>query len=307
MRLNDSQFLLCRILISIEFHLFSWEFAVCLVYKIDKFSRSCPVSIHLQFSRCANPPFLHEVESCEIFRQTHQPLIDRDENVNGRQGLFRRYSPIVPEANVPVSSPPPAPTESNVFQMRSTSSQAESNVLRNPAFPTEPNGQNLRTLTSPPSPTELSYIKYFPPNIHLPYIDNHFSMAAFRDEPLRHDPTLNRQRQLESLRRMEEKIQSRRNSHQKVAKKRENTLAMFVLDVTKVLHDECIASWVKLQQNDRTAPDERILYSLVLGRGELIVFGGIRKEQATVQGQTDTDDSEVFNELYFLNPPRYII
>ncbi|XP_043275489.1 F-box only protein 42 [Venturia canescens] len=241
-------------------------------------------------------------------RQNHQPLIDRDENVNGRQGLFRRYSPIVPEANVPVSRPPPAPTESHVPLMRSLSSPAERSVsiMRAPNFPTEPSGQHLRTLTSPSSPTE-PFFQSYPPILRLPCIDNHFSMAAFRDEPVRNDPSLNRQRQLESLRRMEERIQSRRNNHQRVAKKRENTLAIFVLDITKVLYEERIASWVKLKQNDRTAPDERILYSLVLGRGELIVFGGIRKEQATIQGQTDTDDSEVFNELYFLNPPRYII
>ena len=138
------------------------------------------------------------------------------------------------------------------------------------------------------------------------YIENALSMAAFRDEPVRAGPTLNRQRQLESLRRMEERIQSRRN-HQKTPKKRGNTLGIFVLDITNVLFEECIASWVHLKQNDRTGPEERILYSLVLGRGELIVFGGIRKETATLQGQTDSDDSEVFNDLHFINPPRYII
>ena len=131
-------------------------------------------------------------------------------------------------------------------------------------------------------------------------------MAAFRVEPVRTSSNANRQRQLESLRRMEERIQNRK-IQSKAVKKTENTLAIFVLDITNVLRDECSASWVPLQQNGQSGPDERILYSLVLGRGELIFFGGIRKDQTTIQGHPDTDDSEVYNDLHFINPPRYVI
>lgn len=138
------------------------------------------------------------------------------------------------------------------------------------------------------------------------YNDGTLSMAAFRDEPVRTNPSANRQKQLESLRRMEERLQNRK-AQQKTAKKTENTLATFVLDIGNILCDECSASWVSLKQNDQTGPDERILYSLVLGRGELIVFGGIRKEQTTLHGHTDIDDSQVYNDLHFINPPRYVI
>lgn len=131
-------------------------------------------------------------------------------------------------------------------------------------------------------------------------------MAAFREEQPRSRHNANRQRQLELLRRMEERIQNRKTQTKSI-KKTENTLAIFVLDISKVLTEECVASWISLQQNDQSGPDERILYSLVLGRGELIVFGGIRKEQTTIQGQTETDDSEVYNDLHFINPPRYVI
>ena len=129
-------------------------------------------------------------------------------------------------------------------------------------------------------------------------------MAAFRDEPARPHASAIRQKQLEFLRRMEEKVTK---SLKKPLKKSENTLAIFVLDISNILCDECSASWVPLKHNDQTGPDERILYSLVLGRGELIVFGGIRKEHTTTQGQTDIDDSQVYNDLYFINPPKYVI
>lgn len=133
-------------------------------------------------------------------------------------------------------------------------------------------------------------------------------MAAFRDQPLRSNSNTDRQRQLESLRRMEEKIRRENKKAQlmKVFKKAESTLSIFVLDITNVLSDDCNASWIPLKQDDHSGPDERILYSLVVGKGELIVFGGIRKEHSTL-GNTDVDDSVVYNDLHFINPPRYVI
>ena len=59
------------------------------------------------------------------------------------------------------------------------------------------------------------------------FIDNALSIAAFRDEPIRAGPTLNRQRQLESLRRMEERIQSRRNHKKNSEKTREHIRNIF--------------------------------------------------------------------------------
>lgn len=131
-------------------------------------------------------------------------------------------------------------------------------------------------------------------------------MAAFRDQPLQSHSIVNRQRQLESLRRMEEKIRNKKTQLMRASRKTENTLSIFVLDITNVLSDDCKALWIPLKQNDHSGPDERILYSLVVGKGELIVFGGIRKEHSTL-GHTDTDNSVVYNDLHFINPPRYVI
>lgn len=140
----------------------------------------------------------------------------------------------------------------------------------------------------------------------VPVYDSNLSMAAFRDEPVRNNSAAIRQKQLEFLRRAEERLQSRK-VQAKVVKRSENTLAIYVLDIGDVLCDECSASWVPLKHNQQSGPDERILYSLVLGRGELIVFGGIKREQNTVQGRTEVDDSQVYNDLHFINPPRYVI
>lgn len=149
--------------------------------------------------------------------------------------------------------------------------------------------------TNPTVPKRMSF-----------YNESNLNMAAFRAETVRAISKANRQRQLESLRRMEERIQSRK-VQTKIVKKTENTLSIFVLDISNVLCDDCSASWVSLKQHVQSGPDERILYSLALGRGELIVFGGIRKERTTIQGRTEIDDSEVYNDLYFINPPRYVI
>ncbi|KAG7196701.1 hypothetical protein KM043_016031 [Ampulex compressa] len=136
--------------------------------------------------------------------------------------------------------------------------------------------------------------------------DNILRLEAFRDQPSHSSSNGYRQRQLESLRRMELFLKSKREQS-KIIRKTENSLSIFVLDIGKTLSDECSASWVPPKSTNHFGPDERILYSLVVGRGELILFGGIRKEQASVQGHPELDDSEVYNELYFITPPRYVI
>lgn len=128
-------------------------------------------------------------------------------------------------------------------------------------------------------------------------------LAAFNDQVVRNNST-HRQR-LEFLTRMEEKF--RKHQLKKVLKKSENTLSIFVLDITNVLSDDCSASWMPSKENDHSGPDERILYSLVVGKRELIVFGGIRKNEQTVIDTYNTGDSMVYNDLHFINPPQYII
>lgn len=124
--------------------------------------------------------------------------------------------------------------------------------------------------------------------------------------PLEHKnrQSANRQRQLESLRRMEERIQNR--NAKRLQLKRTDKFSIFCLDIEDIVGDKCTANWIKYPDGPRVGPEVRILYSLVLGKGELIVFGGIRKE-LSAQGQTEDHDSEVYNEVLFIKPPQYAI
>lgn len=142
------------------------------------------------------------------------------------------------------------------------------------------------------------------------------TMAAFRDQRPHSSLNTIRERRLELVRRMEEKIKKsqakipkkmesiEKNAQAIASKKTENTLSIFVLDITKVL-DDYSASWIPFKQDNYSGPDERILYSLVAGKGELIVFGGIRRQQMTIHKNSLND--EVYNDLHFISPPRYDI
>ncbi|EFN83938.1 F-box only protein 42 [Harpegnathos saltator] len=197
---------------------------------------------------------------------------------------------------------------------RSTSPHDESNPLhgrpRNISTPDRDENVNGRHGAFSRSHLQNARTSSYIPNISkavpipMPlFSDNSLSMAAFRDQPLHSTSNTIRQRQLESLRRMEEKIKNKK-AQAKASKKTEKTFSIFVLDITKVL-DDCSASWIPLKQDNYSGPDERILYSLVAGKGELIVFGGIRKQHMAMHCNFLND--EVYNDLHFINPPRYNI
>ncbi|XP_014230303.1 F-box only protein 42 isoform X1 [Trichogramma pretiosum] len=102
---------------------------------------------------------------------------------------------------------------------------------------------------------------------------------------------------------------SRRNRFEEIEiklKSNENSLTIYVLDISKIICD-CSASWVLSECEKSKGPDERILYSLVLGKEELIFFGGIKKEPSNFEGQAEVNNSQVYNDLYFINVPKYII
>ncbi|KAK0073487.1 hypothetical protein PV325_009641 [Microctonus aethiopoides] len=88
-------------------------------------------------------------------------------------------------------------------------------------------------------------------------------------------------------------------------KKPTNVLSIFILNIAKVLSDEHIATWIQHHGIENTGPAERILYSLVLGRGELIMFGGVHK--MSNNSQSEIENSEVYNDIHFIKPPRYAI
>jgi F-box protein 42 len=146
-----------------------------------------------------------------------------------------------------------------------------------------------------------------------------------------------RQRQLVSLKKMEERYKSitSQAKEEKAAKKvcppapaavpvaaaaapkvhrcSCHRLAMYVLDISKATTDY-VVEWLSYKSNTPIdSPEEAILYSLVKGRGELIMFGGIQKDisamnaRAAGHGGGHNENDSVSNGLYFLTPPCQVV
>lgn len=61
------------------------------------------------------------------------------------------------------------------------------------------------------------------------------------------------------------------------------------------------SSW-RRQEIDVNAPDDTILYSLCAGRGELIMFGGMRSDMLGDKRNPFTHT--ICNDVYILSPAR---
>lgn len=162
---------------------------------------------------------------------------------------------------------------------------------------------------------------------------SNLGMAAFRDTSpvFRPNSTRNRQRQLESLRRMEERIRNLSRNVSGVSNEgnkspaaaaspcsspskspTRNAMSMFVLDISQVLSNECYVEWLPVKSNNvlNGEPREKILYTLIAGKGELIMFGGIQKDATSItpQAQLSSDvPNTVSNSLHFITAPKGII
>lgn len=141
-----------------------------------------------------------------------------------------------------------------------------------------------------------------------------------------------RQRQLEALKKVEERIKSLDSSgtsSNRSAFKGESVkpdhsaaannactchrLSPYVLDISQAISEQ-VVTWLEPPRGTersslwlRDAPEETILYSLVRGRAELILFGGIQKDVSSMTSGRSTQQSAsdtVSNSVYFLVPPR---
>ena len=85
-------------------------------------------------------------------------------------------------------------------------------------------------------------------------------------------------------------------------------MSMFVLDISKAISDN-VVEWLQFfSNNSLETPEVAILYSLVAGRGELIMFGGLQKDVAMMRNQAAANENDsVTNALYFLTPPCEIV
>lgn len=87
--------------------------------------------------------------------------------------------------------------------------------------------------------------------------------------------------------------------------KKTHYLGVYVLDISQVLNENPVANWLP-PKNIKNGPEETILYTLVEGKSELIMFGGIQKD-ANSLGSSMNLSSQISNSLHFITAPSYII
>lgn len=155
-----------------------------------------------------------------------------------------------------------------------------------------------------------------------PSHDRMNAMAAFNDTNADSPSTSKaspREKRLQSLRRMEEKISKKTIRQVNAAPEpiddqpapqkriKRNCIGLFVCDISNILLAENpFIEWVEHKNfgHIENAPERLILSSLVAGNGELIMFGGLRKESLS---KSSDATMQVSNGMHFLQVPRDVI
>lgn len=112
-----------------------------------------------------------------------------------------------------------------------------------------------------------------------------------------------REKRLENLKRLQDGMK------QKTTRKvKQNLLGIYVLDLSHALAEEAYVSWLPVKNDGSSGqgPEETILYTLVEGKSELIMFGGIQKDASSLVYTTNVSD-QASNSLHFIAAPRYVI
>lgn len=99
---------------------------------------------------------------------------------------------------------------------------------------------------------------------------------------------------------MEERLRSLIKPPEKPKKKsKPPKMAMFVLDISRILEDPPAVTWLPIKSVAFGCPEPTILYTLVKGKGELIMFGGIKKDPNAVANQSQqipSDNSDTVSD-----------
>lgn len=146
-------------------------------------------------------------------------------------------------------------------------------------------------------------------------------MAAFRATGT-NTGNKSREKQLEVLHRMEERLKSlARNAQQQSSKEKTESsvpppvirhhpqkMGMFVMDISSVLLDHSV-TWLPIKSVATSGPEHTILYSLVAGQGEIIMFGGIQKDVNLfgIDESSMNVINTVTNTVHFMTAPQTII
>lgn len=87
-------------------------------------------------------------------------------------------------------------------------------------------------------------------------------------------------------------------------------MGLCILDIKDALSQK-IVRWIPMNDSDanrRGSPEEAVLYSIVHGKGELVVFGGVQKFIATQSTSNSPGGPNIVsNAVYFIQAPKSII
>ena len=84
-------------------------------------------------------------------------------------------------------------------------------------------------------------------------------------------------------------------------------MVLHVLDISKVLESKKV-TWQKLNfENLEGAPTGTIFYSLVEGKNEILMFGGIEKDIYALQRGQGIQSHTVNNSLYVISPVQHLL
>ncbi|KAL1397987.1 hypothetical protein pipiens_009322 [Culex pipiens pipiens] len=248
--------------------------------------------------------------------------------------------PNIPPRQNPVRPPPPPPMASPPRQQPPPEPRPGPSGLSAPnPPPAQPQPGPSRPLPTIRSPNyrQQDDDHLLPKRFNQsPEQHGHMAMAAFSVPPTNPPPLhATRERQLERLRKMEEKISAMRRikeqeqrdleqaqaaankaaiaaatSHHEaqlpVTPKRikRNGLAIYVCDISQLLTNanEPVIEWQETKNSGLIAgaPDHFTFSTMVAGNGELIVFGGLNKNPKS-------ESSSVTNAVHFLTVPTEVV
>ncbi|XP_055704856.1 F-box only protein 42 [Phlebotomus papatasi] len=188
-------------------------------------------------------------------------------------------------------------------QIQRTNANQEAHGLRNPHQEVPASGNRLRAQVAEP-PAEPRGVQHH--NVPRAAPNHHMGMMAFRDSCNRQEW---RDRRLLVLQKREQELQARRGMPQpapkllSAKKPRQNCETVFICDLSRVLDaHEPYAEWLETREGGvfPGAPLKTILSTLVVGNGELIMFGGLEKHAS--QGSYSAN-----NHLHFMTVPHSVI
>ncbi|GBP31172.1 F-box only protein 42 [Eumeta japonica] len=260
--------------------------------------------------------------SVRVEQSLRRPL-DRDQNINGKRGVFSKHSnPNLPNQNEESTNNEPIPGPSSLSTKKESSQNDCNNKKSQVDSVPQKNDTEVNSTLNGGNKDNLKRNKWFQEtrNVGTKIVRqlqeaNKYRMAAFAcDSPGDNSPPGNdliNQRDIAHL--------ENRHAHEAppveppsaqpaIKKQRRNTLTMHVLDISTILNERTLnyVTWMCPPLGEVAgAPAELVMYSLVRGNGELIMFGGVHND---IELFNITSHHNLYsNAIHFITPPRDVI